>query len=214
MDKRFRQSAGLMLCLGSALGTLAMVLHPVGGSMQHIINIQPIIVFSHSLAIFCLPIMGFGAWGLSVLLQTPSRIALLPFFVFCAGLIAAMLAGTINGLVFPYYVERYFNADVSKDIVNASLNYGRYLNAALDYIFIAACAFAVGGWSVMILVTRRLPQWLGYYGGGIIAVGMVGVVTGFNFISVSGFTIFVLGLVSWLVLAGVLMWRSQNTKNR
>ncbi|RYU94201.1 hypothetical protein [Emticicia agri] len=206
MEPQFRKMAALCLFIGSLLATLTMLLHPSGGSLAHIAQIKSTLVFSHALAIFCLPFIGFGAWGLSVLLQTPGRIAMLPFFVFCTGLIAAMIAGAVNGLVLPFFVAKYYNAGIDEQVLKAIIGYGRYLNASMDYIFISACAFAIGLWSAMILITARLPQWIAYYGFGCLMVGLVGVLTHFNFISVFGFRVFIFGLVSWLVLVGGLMF--------
>lgn len=212
MEPQFRKTAALCLLVGSSLATVTMILHPSGGSMEHINHIKIAIVFAHSLAIFCLPFVGFGSWGLSVLLQTPSRISMLPFFVFCAGLTAAMLAASINGIVLPYFVEKYYKPEVDETMLKAIIGYGRYINAAMDYIFISACSFAVGLWSLIIVKEALLHKWIGYYGFVIIAFGLVGVLTNFNFISVFGFRIFIFGLVSWLVLVGGVMHWGRNTK--
>ena len=178
--------------------------------MEHITHVKTAIVFSHSLAIFCLPFIGFGSWGLSVLLQTPNRMSMLAFFVFGTGLVAAMIAASINGIVLPYFVERYHHSDIDEAVLKAILSYGHYFNAAMDYIFISACVFAIGVWSVIIVMKAQLPKWIGYYGFIIIAFGLIGIFKNFNFISVLGFRIFIFGLVSWLVLAGVLMPRGTN----
>ena len=177
--------------------------------MEQINHMRVAMVFSHSLAIFCMPFIGFGAWGLSLVLQTPGRIAMLAFFVFMGGLIAAMIAGAINGLVFPYFVGRYYGSGVDEAVLKAIIGYGRFMNAAMDYIFIAACTFAIGIWSVIIMLTAKLPKWIGYYGLLIIIIALVALFMKFNFISVFGFRIFIFGLVSWLVLAGVVMMRRE-----
>lgn len=212
MEHSFRKTAALCLFAGALLATITMAIHPSEGNPEHIIHISGAIVFSHSLAILCMPFIGFGAWGLSALLTTPGRIAMLAFFGFMAGLIAAMIAGAVNGLVLPYFVGRYYQSGIDEAVLKAIIGYGRYINAAMDYIFIAACAFAIGIWSVLIIITARLSAWIGYYGIFIILTGLAGIILKFNFISVSGFTIFILGLVSWLVLAGIRMfWVNEKT---
>lgn len=209
MEPQFRKTAALCLLIGSLLAAITMILHPSGGSPEHINHLKNAIVFSHSLAIFCLPFMGFGGWGLSVLLQTSGRIAMLSFFVFCIGLIAAMIAASINGIVLPYFVGHYYNTDIDETVLKAILGYGRYFNAAMDYIFITACTFTVGVWSIIIVTKAQLPRWIGYYGFVIIVFGLIGVLVNFNFISVFGFRIFIFGLVSWLVSVGYLMLASK-----
>ncbi len=214
MESQFRKTTALCLLTGSLLATITMILHPSGGSMEHITHTKGAIVFSHSLAIFCLPFVGFGSWGLSIHLQTPGRVSTLSFFVFCAGLIAAMIAASINGIVLPYFVERYYKTGVDEAVLKVILGYGRYFNAAMDYIFIGACVFSIGIWSFIIVTKALLPKWIGYYGFIIIAFGMIGVFTNFNFISVFGFRIFIFGLVSWLVLVGaVMIWTKSTEQN-
>jgi hypothetical protein len=214
MEHSFRRTAALCLFTGALLATITMAIHPSGGSMEHIRHISGVIVFSHSLAILCMPFIGFGAWGLSVLLATPGRIAMLAFFGFVAGLIAAMIAGAVNGLVLPYFVGRYYQSGIDEAVLKAIIGYGRYLNAAMDYIFIAACAFAISIWSVLIIITARLPAWIGYYGIFIILAGLAGIILKFNFISVSGFSIFISGLVSWLIAGGIMMlWAKQKNES-
>lgn len=212
MELQFRKTTALCLLIGSLLATITMMLHPSGGSMEHITHTKGAIVFSHSVAIFCLPFIFFGSWGLSLLLQTSGRISMLAFLGFCAGLIAAMIAASINGLVLPYFAERYYKSGIDEAVLKAILGYGRYMNAAMDYIFIGACVFAIGLWSIIIVTKVLLPKWIGYYGFIIIAFGMIGIFTNFNFISVFGFRIFIFGLVSWLVLVGVVMLWAKSTE--
>ncbi|MBA4849310.1 hypothetical protein [Emticicia sp. BO119] len=206
MESQFRKTAALCLLSGSLLATITMILHPSGGSLEHITHTKGVIVFSHSVAIFCLPFIGFGSWGLSMLLQTSNRVSMLSFFVFSLGLIAAMIAASVNGFILPFFVSRYYNTGIDEIILKTILGYGKYLNAAMDYIFIVACMFAIGIWSIIIVTKAQLPRWIGYYGFTIMAFGMVAIFTSFNFISVFGFRTFIFGLVSWLVLAGVLMF--------
>lgn len=210
MDKRFRQTSALLLFIGALLATATMILHPTGGSMEYIMRIKSVILFSHALAIFCLPFIGFGAWGLSEFLHTPGRVSMLGFFVFGMGLIGGMIAGAFNGFVLPNFVQRYYGTGANDETLGIIMRYGFFINAALAYIFIAGTTFAVGVWSVVILMTNKLPKWIGYYGLLILIAGLVGLVLKFNFVSVWGFRTFVFGLVSWLVLAGGLMWKARD----
>ncbi len=101
IETEFIKTAGICLLIGALLATLAMTLHPNGGNIEHIIKIKSVLAFSHSVAIFCLPLIGFGFWGLSKILETKSKISTLAFFIFSFGLFAAMIAATINGLTLP-----------------------------------------------------------------------------------------------------------------
>ena len=147
-----------MLFIGALLATATMILHPTGGNMEYIMKIRNVIVFSHALAIFCLPFIGFGAWGLSEFLHTPGRVSILGFYVFSMGLIGGMISAAFNGFVLPNFVERYYGTGAEEETLEIMIRYGHFINAAMAYIFIAGTTFAVGVWSVVILMTNRLPK--------------------------------------------------------
>lgn len=56
----FKRASGICLLVGSILATLTMALHPMGGDIEHIVKIKRVLMFSHAIAIFCLPFIGFG----------------------------------------------------------------------------------------------------------------------------------------------------------
>ncbi|UTA66769.1 hypothetical protein [Emticicia sp. 21SJ11W-3] len=210
MNNQFRQTSAFMLFMGAFLAAATMIHHPTGGSMEYIIHVKKVIVFTHALAIACMPFIGFGAWGLSVHLQTPGRLSMLGFCVFSIGLMGGIIAAAFNGFVMPNFVEHYYGTKASRETLDMIVHYGFYINAAMAYLFIGGTTFAVGVWSVVILTASPLPKWIGYYGLLILAAGLAGLLLKFNFTSVWGFSIFVFGLISWLVLAGVLMWRRKS----
>lgn len=210
MENHFQRSSGFCLIVGSFLLIVTMVLHPSGGSIEHILKIRDVIVVSHSLAIFSLPFVGFGFYGLSMSLLTSSKISLLSFFIAVLGLIAAMLAATINGLTLPLFVSAYSGeVEQNLDVLKPILRYGFSINKPMDYIFIAASCLSMGIWSVLIIRDATFPRWTGYYGLLLLVLGVAGVVVRFNFIDLFGFRVFVFGLVSWVVSMGVFLIREK-----
>lgn len=204
----FNQPAGRSLIAGAVLSFVTMALHPSGGSLEHIVRIYNVIVFSHVLAILSLPLLAMGFWGLSGQLLTQNGLALLAFFTVLFGLVAVMLAGLFNGLVLPFYATQQIGQpDAALDTLKLIVQYGSTINRSLDYVFIAAMAIAISIWSGLILQTRLLPRWLGY--GGLLLVGIVGlgVMTNFDFIGVAGFRLLVFGLVLWIVSVGYALSR-------
>lgn len=168
-------------------------------------------MFSHAIAIFCLPFIGFGFWGLSNMLQTKSKISVLAFFILFFGLIAAMVAATINGLVLPNFASRYWADGNDISVINKIIGYGHAINTSMTYIVITSISIAIGIWSFLIILTNKLPKWLGYFGLTVIAIGLLGVLLRFNFTDLLGFRTFIFGLVSWIIAVGFNMTRKAKT---
>jgi hypothetical protein len=77
----------------------------------------------------------------------------------------------------------------------------------MDYVFSGSLLLAMGIWSVLILRTAVFPKWTGYLGILLLLLVVIGLVMRFNFIDLTGFRIFIFGLVSWIVSMGVLLMR-------
>jgi hypothetical protein len=201
MENQFRKTSAISLLIGSFLLIVTMVLHPSGGSLNHILKISRVIVSAHSLAIISLPFVGFGFYGLSIALLTKNKLSMLAFIIICQGLIAAMLAATINGLTLPWFLANYANdLETNRQILIPIVKYGFAINQPMDYIFIGASSAAIGIWSVLMIVSDKFPNWLGFYGILLVLGGLIGIVVQFNFIDLFGFRIYVFGLASWIVL--------------
>jgi hypothetical protein len=208
MDFQFKRTSGISLIIGSLLLIATMVLHPSGGSVDHILHISKVIVGSHSLAILCLPFIGFGFYGISVALQTPGRVATLAFIMAALGLVAAMIAGAINGLTLPLFLSHSTEAIQSQpEVIQSIVRYGAAINQPMDYVFIVSILLAMGIWSVLILRTAVFPKWAGYLGLLFLLLVLIGLVMRFNFIDLTGFRIFIFGLLGWIVSMGVLLMR-------
>ena len=210
IETEFKKTSGACLLFGCLLATTTMAIHPNGGDIDHIIKIKSVLAFSHSIAIFCLPFIGFGFWGLSCILQTKGKLSTLAFNVFCFGLVAAMIAATINGLALPYFASQYTTVGDDISTVKKIIGYGRAINISRAYIFIAATLTAIGICSLLIIRSGRLPRWLGYFGLFIIAFGILSLFLKFNFTSLLGFRAFIFGIVSWKVLVGINMLKNSH----
>jgi len=211
MEKQFKQTSGLSLIVGSLVLIATMVLHPSGGSIERILKIREVIVVSHALAIVSLPFVAFGFYGLSVLLLTPSRISILAFITIAFGLVAVMIAGTINGLTLPMFLSHYtdkLNQDLT--VPQAVIRYGFAINQPMDYIFIVAGVVSVGIWSVLMIRGSQFPKWIGYYGLSLLVLAAVAAIFRFNFVDLYGFRLVVFGVVSWIISVGVFMLTKPN----
>jgi hypothetical protein len=205
MQPEFKKTAGYCLITGSVLLTLTMILHPSGGPINHILKIKNIIVTSHSLAILSLPFLSFGFYGLTLTLNTKSRISLLAFIINCFGLFATMIAATINGLTLPLYLSNYSSNEANITMINAIRNYGTSINIPMDYIFITSIALSIGIWSILIIKLSAHSKWIGYLG--ILLIVLLGIFNfnTFSFVNLQGFRVLISGFVSWVIITGISM---------
>jgi hypothetical protein len=208
METPFYKSAGASLSIGSTLAIIVMTLHPSGGSIDHIIQIEQLLIFTHALAICCLPFILFGFYGVSRMLLDKRRLSMLAFLVSAFGLIAAMLAALFNGLALPFFLSRYSD-DLEQNMnhIEAILQYGFAINTALDYVFIVALCAAIALYSLLILSSQKLPKWMGYLGIVILILAIIGAATGFMFTSLAGFRIFVFCIAAWILSVGITLMR-------
>ena len=209
MENKFIRFSGICLIIGSLLMIITMVLHPSGGSIEHILKISTILMVSHSLAIFSLPFVGFGFYGLSMALLTENKISILAFIISCQGLIAGMLAAMINGLTLPLFLSNFSANEIEQNnnVISPIIKYGSSINHPLDYILIVGLFLAIGIWSVLIILGAKFPKWVGYFGISLLLLGILGIFFQYNFIALSGFRIVVFGMATWIIIIGVLMSR-------
>ncbi|MEP0265471.1 hypothetical protein [Dokdonia sp.] len=206
MENQAYKSTGISLVVGSLLIIATMVLHPSGGSMERIIAISKTITFAHALAIFCMPIVLFGFYGLTMKLMDSMKLSVLAFFTLVFGCIAAMFAALINGLTVPYFLGQYADRLEKNSVVLSSiLDYSFAINKPLDYIFIVSFCLAIAIYSIVIIRTDRFPKWLGYFGMLFIIFVTIGALAGFVFTSLTGFRIIVFSLAGWILSAGFLI---------
>lgn len=205
MEKQFKKVSGISLLTGGVLATITMAIHPVGGSLAEIAARKGVFIFTHSLALISIPFIAFGFWGLATALVTKSRISFLSFAVSCFGLIAVMAAGTLNGFVLPMFASNYAGSKVDGAVLQAVRDYGWLLGSSMDYIFITGLSLAMAIWSGIMIATGQLSKWLGYYGLLIVVVTVSGLLMKFNFTSDVGFGVFIFTLVSWLIIAAMLL---------
>lgn len=205
MEKQFKKASGVSLLAGAILATLTMAMHPIGGSLAEIAARKEIFMFSHTLAIVSIPFIAFGFWGLAIVLATKSRVAFLAFSVTCFGLIAVMIAGTVNGFVLPMFASNYTSSSTDSSVLQAIRDYGWLIGTTMDYFFIVALSLAILIWSVIVIATGQLSRWLGYYGLLIVVITLMGLIMKFNFTTVLGFGLFIFSLVSWIIIAAILL---------
>lgn len=104
-----------------------------------------------------------------------------------------------------YALHHHDETGQNLETVKLIIRYDTTFNAAMDYIFIVGYSISMGIWSMIIVKTAILPRWAGIYGFILLGFALIAHLLNLNFISVTGFTIYVFGIVSWIVLMGWLM---------
>ena len=200
MEDKFKKITGYSLILGSVLLIFAMTFHPTGGSIENILNTKALFISSHSLALLSLPFIGFGFLGLSDTLKFTNRISYLGLAFSSFGLIAAMIAGAVNGFALPLYISNVSNQEINIDTVTLIIKYGSFLNASMDYISILSLGIAIIIWSSLIIKNDKRFKWIGYLGFVIFTLGIFAAIFGFNLIGLFAFRFVVFGIVIWILI--------------
>jgi len=202
------RSPGASLLIGSVLVFLTMVLHPVGGNLDQLRKISNIIIVSHSLALLAVPFIIYGYWALTSCLSSQFEISKLAFVFACFGLLSILIAGTVNGLVLPIFIEcADFSQDPGEAFSDLIFNYNFSINQAFDLLFIAGTCISIILWSIGILKSRFLPRWFPVAGILLSVVFIVLVLSGFNLENVKSLRLFMTPIVLWNVALGILLMR-------
>lgn len=210
MENHLERKAGISLMFGSALMVATMVLHPAGGSIAQILKMLNVIVIAHSLAIFTLPFVAFGFYGLTISVLGKSQFSILALIIISFSLIAGLIAASINGLAIPIFLSKAVkNIPYDENLVKSLLHLAFSLNKAMDYVFVVGCSLSMGIWSSLIIKGSFFPKWIGYYGILLIVFALIATSFNFSFINLLGFRIFIFGMVSWIIGIGYFMKNSR-----
>ncbi|MFY0593379.1 hypothetical protein [Roseivirga sp.] len=206
MKNSIQKQAGISMIIGALLATITMALHPVSGNIEHLIQISPIIITSHVIALFSVPLILFGFWGLAKSIGFDKSLSVLAFIIGSMGLFAVMIAGAINGLAIPFFVEDMSGISGQKqELARLILNYGFSLNQAFDYIFIGAICEAFLLWSFTMFKEGNFPKWVSILGI-LLGIGfLIAMIFGFVLVDLHGFRVFIFGIVIWIAAVGILM---------
>lgn len=208
MDLSQNRQSSLFLLLGTFLMFVTMILHPVGGDVEHLLKVSQMGMIAHGLAIFSLPFSALGFIGLSRQLGINRFFSKLGLAFMLLALAAAMLAATANGFILPMFIGDYAGADpATLDSIHPILRYNIAFNHAFDYQLITGMFLSMFLWSISIVQTGNLPRWIAYLGFVIVAVILGTVLSGFSFLDLGGFRMFVFGWLIWIVAVGIVLWR-------
>lgn len=206
---------GIALIIGAISGVVTMILHPVSGGGGHVMTpaqfetLANLITGVHVLAIVGIPFLFLGALALSRQLEMGGRLALLALVIYCAGLVAVMIAPAISGLVGTAILRKTVAHAADSEQWRLLMEYNHLINQAFAKIFVVASSAAIGLWSFMIMRGRALPVALGGYGLVLAPVIVFAMMSGALSLDAHGFGLIVFAQAVWLVLAGIFLARTE-----
>lgn len=210
MTYKIYKSTGISLVIGSLLIIVTMILHPAGGDIEHLIRISQNLKVSHVIGMLSVPVALFGFYGLTRALLDEYHVSVLAFIIISLGLLAALLAALLNGIILPSYLSKYAGQiHDNREILNYFVTYNFSLNSAFDYIFIVACCLSIAIYSWRLTKSQVLPKWLGYFGLLILSLYTIGIVLDFAFTSLIGFRFFTFSLSGWVLLTGIALFKTK-----
>src|SRR6476620_2640228 len=159
---------GLALILGAISGILTLTFHPAGGA-HHVTPAQfemliAVVVGVHVLALCGLPISFVGALALTRRIDSPLRLAVFGLTIYGFGLVAAMVAATMSGLVTPDILRKMAAHDSASDQWHTLMFHTHAINQAFARVHVIAFSVAISLWSLAILKRPGLPRMLAVYG--------------------------------------------------
>lgn len=209
MNNLSDKKSGISLIIFIVLLVFTMVMHPAGGSVEHIIRISRLIIITHTIAIVSIPFGWIGFQGLTRRIGTDQFGSVLALALMSLGMIAVLLAAATNGLVLPLFLQDYKDAGTAN--ISAILDYSLAVNHAFDFIYTGAFCLAIGCWSINILLNRDLPAWIGWLGVATVIGAAIAFTSGLAVNSLNGFRIFVAALVVWMLAAAIMLLKPAKT---
>ncbi len=206
-NQPFYKAAGIALLVFTVLLLFTMVLHPAGSNIPGLIRMSALIILTHGAAVLAMPIGWSGFWGLTRYLGSDRFMSVLGFSFISIGIIAAMLAGTINGVVLPLFLRGYADSpDLVLNSLQPVVRYSFSVNMAFDYIYTGAFSVGILCWSVLILQTKKMQAWIGI-AGVLLAVAMIAIFFGgiASANKVMGLRIFLTVVLVWIVIVALAL---------
>ena len=203
---------GLALVLGAVCSFLTLTFHPAGGGHRvtpaQFEVLIALVIGVHAFAISSLPISFLGGLALSRRIDSPFRLGLLGLTIYGFGLIAALGAATMSGLVTPQILRRMVSHEPGADQWQILMTYTHAINQGFAQVHVIAYSLAILVWSLAILKNRNMPVALAVYGLlAAIAVALA-IFSGTLNMELHGFRITTFVQALWFLWAGIVLWRS------
>jgi hypothetical protein len=207
-----KQASGVALIAGSVGSIITMGLHPSGRvAPEQMESMVRMLIGVHALALASTPVLFIGALGLSWRSTSRDRLTTAALVFYTFALLAVMNAAVADGLVTPNIFRQMVasaGAPAAIDGWRMVSRYNFYVNQGYAQVFVAASSLAIILWSIAILRKRDMSQALGIYGCVLGTVTLLALFSGHLRLDTHGFGVVALGQAIWFIVAGALLWTS------
>jgi hypothetical protein len=204
--------SGLALIAGSAGLIITMSLHPTGHDLFAPGQLEPIarlVVGVHALALMSMPVLFFGAVGLSRHLGLGERLSMTALISYGFAMVAGMNAAVFSGLLAPGLARNIVNADPSAtESWRMIFHFNGALNQGFALVLVVASSVAIALWSVSMVRGGGLSRSVAIYGCVLGPLTVLAVLSGHLTLGVHGFGMVILGQAVWFITVGVLLCRT------
>ena len=207
------RASAIALIAGSAGLIIALGLHPSGRGLfdpEHYESAARELIAVHSLALACLPVLFFGALGLSRAMHPDDRFGLGAVVLYGFAMAGVMSAITFDGLVSPGLAGQI---NTSTGTVGQgwriAFNYNSMIDQAFMRLFLVASLAAIILWSFSFVRSKQFSRGLAIYGGILGTAGLTALFAGWMNRSPHLFGAAILGEAIWFVGAGVRLLQTE-----
>ena len=206
-----KKPSGIALITGCLLLAFTMALHPSGGNLAHLQKIALINAVAHSVGLTGVLVLCFGFITLKNNVEEYPSLSLAALIITIAGLSAGFLAAIVNGIALPIFINQFTDENsVSWSTAKVIIGYGTSLNHALDFVMIGAINIAVLFWSILLYKSKLISRYINYLGIFIVVLFVIFLFSGFLFVDLHGFRLFILGFILWLFVLGSSLLKTKS----
>jgi hypothetical protein len=196
---------------------ITSLVHPTGGQMlsspyalEHISMANR---FAHGMGILGASLGLFGTVGLSRRLGIHRLDVTGALVMFALATSAVILAALLDGFVITRLLKGYFDmSEAAQAEARRMMTFCFYVASALTWFYVAAVSVALllWSWAARRVGVSRTLIWLGAF---LAVAGFIGLFGGYLRVTVGQLMVIVLGQSAWMVWAGVLLIRSQDSSS-
>ncbi len=209
---------GIAFIVGALGMVITMIFHPTGSDLLHqnremAQRGEMIAVATHSLALFCIPLLFYGFWGVYKKFGKDSPLASAALVSYLFAAFAVMCAGIFSGLIAPNVTNQMLSADEStRKLLSEFLHYNFLINQGFTKVFVVGSSISIILWSVLIFKKSKFAKAIGIIGFIISGISLLAFFAGHLKLDVHGFGLFAFAQSIWTILLGIFLFTQQKLK--
>jgi hypothetical protein len=211
---RQEKAYGAILLTGSGVLLVMGVMHPSAlpwGDDTALARMAVIDAFAHSLAILGTWLVLLGLVGLSRSLGLQRATVMAALLAFALASVAVVVAAALDGFVVPKLAQQWTGADIAAGAdLKRLIRFCVLTASSLTRIYLLLGAVAVSLWS-WVIYRDRLNDGLPWVGAVVCVAGIATLIGGSAYISAHEVLALVAAQAVWMLLAGLLMFRTHVT---